>query len=114
MPKKGPTTLNARIALCILIILIVINLLWIVRSRQSGPLIAVVLYSIIVFLILKKKDFQAGAIAGVLGFGIHVFELLLSRTRWLEGMDLVLFYINIFLPIPLIGFSILAHRENKQ
>jgi hypothetical protein len=73
----------------------------------------VVFYSIIVFLFLKINDYRSGAVAGVIGFGIHIFELLSGRASWLEGMDILFLYLNIILPVPLIGFSILADRGNK-
>ena len=113
MARKDPMTLNARIASVILIILIVINALWVVSTRQSGPLIAFLFYSFIIYLFWRKRDFRSGAIAGVVGFGIHVYELLFPGISGLEGIYLVFFYLNIFLPIPLIFFSYMAYREDK-
>jgi hypothetical protein len=102
MARKDPMTLNARIASVILIILIVINALWVVSTRQSGPLIAFLFYSFIIYLFWRKRDFRSGAIAGVVGFGIHVYELLFP------GISL-----NTILPFPLIYFSFMAYRQDK-
>ena len=113
MARNDPMTLNARIASVVLIVLIVINTLWVVTTRQSGPLIALLFYSVILYLFWRKRDFRAGAIAGVVGFGIHVYELLVPGISGLEGIYLVYFYLNIILPFPLIYFSFMAYREDK-
>ena len=114
MAGKDPITLNARIASVILIILVVINALWVVSTRQSGPLTALLFYSVILYLFWRKRDFRSGAIAGVVGFGIHVYELLVPGISGLESIYLVFFYLNIFLPIPLIYFSYMAYREDNN
>jgi hypothetical protein len=113
MARKDPINLNARIASVILIFLVVINALWVVSTRQSGPLIALLFYSVIILLFWRKRDFRSGAIAGVVGFGIHVYELLFPGISGLEGIYLVFFYMNIILPLPLIFFSFMAYLENK-
>ena len=113
MAIKDPINLNARIASVILIVLVVINALWVVSTRQSGPLIALLFYSVIIFLFWRKRDFRSGAISGVVGFGIHVYELFFPGISGLEGIYLVFFYLNIILPLPLIYFSLMAYREDK-
>ena len=104
--RRYPYTLDQALTLGILIILIGVNVAWFVISKQSGSLVAMIFYSIIFFLCWLMLDFRAVIIAGLIGFGIHLFELV-------QVLDILLFCLNLVLPIPLAYFSYQAHRVSR-
>jgi len=99
------------ITIVILVILILSNAVWAVSSGYPGPFIAIIFYTLVTFLCWRKKHFQAGIIAGFLGFGIHLYELILRGIKELEGIYLAIFYINLIFPILLVYFS---HKANQN
>ena len=88
------------ITIIILFILMLSNAVWAVSSGYSGPFIAMIFYAFVMFLCWRKKHFQAGMIAGFLGFGI-------------QGIYLAIFYINLIFPILLVYFSYKANQNLK-
>ncbi len=50
-------------------------------------------------------------IAGFLGFGIHLYELIFREINELEGIYLANFYINLIFPILLVCFSYRANQN---
>ena len=108
--RRDPYTLNQAFTLGILIILIGVNATWFVISRQSGPFVALIFYSIIFFLCWRMLDFRAVFIAGLIGFGIHLLELVFLGISVFQVLDFLLFCLNLVLPIPLAYFSYQAYR----
>ena len=99
-----------RIVILILLILIITNSVWLLISEFSGPLIALIFYTIIIYLCIYKKHFQAGIIGGIIGFSIHIFELLFQHNANLSGIEFIFFLINLIFPVALVYYS---HRANK-
>jgi len=93
---------------------VVTNAVWVTISKYSGPLIALIFYAIIAFLCWKRRHFHAGIIGGIVGFGIHTYELIFQGLEELSGVILVLFFVNLILPILLIYFSYRVCHELKQ
>jgi hypothetical protein len=113
MKHKEKASLSAAISIAVLICLALINALWVIRSGYGGALIAFVFYLVIAFLCVWRRHFEAGIIAGVLGFCIHLFELFIQGSQELVGVDLLFFYANLILPIPLAITSYLETRKAK-
>ena len=111
--RRYPYTLDQALTLGILIILIGVNVAWFVISKQSGSLVAMIFYSIIFFLCWLMLDFRAVIIAGLIGFGIHLFELVFLGISAFQVLDILLFCLNLVLPIPLAYFSYQAHRVSR-
>ena len=101
------------ITIIILFILMLSNAVWTVSSGYAGPFIAMIFYALVAFLCWRKKHFQAGIIAGILGFGIHLYELIFRGIKELEGIYLAIFYINLIFPILLVYFSYKANQNLK-
>ena len=101
------------ITIIILIVLVFSNVVWAVSSGYPGPFIAMIFYAIVAFLCWRKKHFQAGMIAGFLGFAIHLYELILRGIKELEGIYLAIFYINLIFPVLLLYFSYQANQNLK-
>jgi apolipoprotein N-acyltransferase len=112
MRKKKNTA--AVVAIIILLVLALTNGVWLIVNWQGGALIALALYLFISLLFISKQHFQAGVIAGVMGFGIHLIELFGSGTSQLNGIERVFFYANLILPIPLIITSYLASPKGSD
>ena len=102
--------LNQALALATLIILVGVNAAWYVISKQSGSLVALIFYSIIFFLCWRMLDFRAVIIAGLIGFGVHLYELVFLDFSAFQLLDTLLLYLNLVLPIPLAYFGYRAYQ----
>jgi hypothetical protein len=111
--RKFPHKINQVIAQAILIILVGVNFAWYVITKQSGSLVALIFYSVIFFLFWRLLDFRAGITAGVIGFGVHLYELVSLGISAFQLLDTILFYLNLVLPIPLAYFSYRAYRASR-
>ena len=98
----------------ILVVLVIANAVWLATSEYSSPLIALIFYALIAFLCWRRSHFQAGIIGGIVGLGVHIYELLSQGIIELRGLELGLFFINLTFPIPLIYFSYRAYQEIKR
>ena len=112
----GRTALSnsERMAVLVLLALVATNALWALCARYSGPLIALVFYSVITYLCWQKRHLRAGVIAGVVGFGIHAYELVSRGMGELLGIESVLFFINLVAPLALLYFSVRVYQGRKK
>ena len=111
MKKKEKISTSGIITIALLLSLVSVNAVWLIIRGHGGALIALVFYSVVSFLCIRSRHFNAGVIAGIFGFGIHIYELFVKGTTELIGIDRVLFYANLILPIPLTFTSYLASRK---
>jgi hypothetical protein len=111
MKKKEKITTSGIITIALLLSLVGVNVVWLIIHGHGGALVALVFYSVVSLLCLRSRHFGAGVIAGVFGFGIHIYELFVKGTVELIGIDQVFFYVNLILPIPLTFTSYLAPRK---
>lgn len=107
--EKIPT--SGIITIAVLLTLVGVNVVWLIASGHGGALIALIFYSVVSFLCIRSRHFNAGVIAGIFGFGIHLYELFVKGTAELTGIDQMFFYANLILPIPLTFTSFLASRK---
>jgi hypothetical protein len=105
---------NQKVALLVILTLVIINAVWIIICKSLGPVIALISYAFIAFLFLRKNDFIAGVIIGIVGFIIHFYELIFQGIIELKGFEIAFFFINLVFPIPLIYFSYKAYKEFKH
>lgn len=108
--KKKIST-SGIITLTFLLSLIVINVIWLIIRVHGGVLMAIVFYAVVFFLCFRSRHFGAGVIAGIFGFGIHIYELLVKGTTELTGIEQVFFYANLIFPIPITLTSYLSSRK---
>lgn len=111
MDKRTP---SATAAILFLLSLTVSNAVWLILNWNGGAFIALVFYLVVSLICLIKRHYQAGVIAGTIGFGIHLYELFGMGTSQLTEIDQVFFYINLILPIPLAITSFLAARKESD
>jgi hypothetical protein len=114
MKEKETISPSGIISIAFLLSLVGVNAVWLIIRGHGGALIALVFYSVVSFLCLRSRHFGAGLIAGIFGFGIHIYELFVKGTTELIGIDQVFFYANLILPIPLIFTSYLASRKEPS
>ena len=114
MKKKDKISPSGIISIAFLFSLALGNSVWLILSWHGGALIALVFYSVITFLCFRNHHFQAGVIAGIIGFGIHLFELFALDPSELHEIDQIFFYTNLILPIPLVITSYLASRKESN
>jgi hypothetical protein len=111
MKKKEKISTSGIITIAFLLSLVGVNAVWLIIRGHEGVLIALVFYSVVSFFCLRSRHFGAGVIAGIFGFGIHIYELFVKGTTDLTGIDQVFFYANLILPIPITFTSYLASRK---
>lgn len=114
MKEMKDRTTSATLVAVLLISLAATNAVWLLVNWQRGPLIALAFYLVVTYLCLRKGDFQAGVIAGTLGFGVHLLELFGPGSNQLTGIEQFFFYINLILPVPLAITSYLALRKGSD
>jgi len=114
MKNKEKFSSSGIITIAFLLSLVGVNAVWLIMSGHGGTFIALVFYSVVSFLCIRNRHFGAGVIAGIFGFGIHLYELFVKGTAELIGIDQVFFYANLILPIPLTFTSYLASREEPK
>jgi hypothetical protein len=103
-----------RLCLSILLALVVINIVWVVASLHVGPVIGLTVYSVVAYLCWHRNHFQAGIIAGIVGLGVHIYEIAPSSLEGLTAIESGFLMANIVLPILLIYFSYRASRIVKK
>ena len=104
--------MSSNISITILLVLVITNAVYITITDYFGPIIALVLYGVIAFVFWRLKHFQAGIIAGILGFGFHIYELIVFGLADMRPLNLSLLLTNLLLPIPLVYFSYKAYRQD--
>jgi hypothetical protein len=104
---------NRTITLAILIMLVVMNAVWFAISLRSGASMAMILYAFIFFFCWRMANYRAGVIAGLLGFGVHLYELLFDPPVDFLLLDSISFCLNLFLPLALVVFSYRAYRSQR-
>ena len=114
MNSKVSLPFIKKIGIGILVVLAGTNAIWIVTSRHSGTLVALIFYVFITLLVWRKDDFRAGIISGIFGSGIHLYELIFQGLGKLEGIEVGFFFVNLILPLPLIYFSYRAYLELRK
>ena len=103
--------MNKYITIAVLLILVTANAIYVGISDYFGPIIALILYGVVGFIVWRFNHFQAGIIAGALGLVIHIYELVPVGLADMGLLNQFLFMINLILPIPLIYFS---YKSGKQ
>jgi hypothetical protein len=113
MEKSSSKFSSRTLTLTLLITLALMNAVWSFLSSWGGATLASTLYAIVA-LRWYLKDYISAAIAGVLGFGIHLYLLLVHPLEDLRVYESVFFYLNILLPIPIASLGFLAYRDTKK
>ena len=100
------------VLIAVLLMLSACNGVWLLTSGHAVPLIAVIAYAVVAFLVLRRNDFRAGFIIGIVGFAVHLLEVVIQGTVRLASLELVWLFANIALPLVIAGMSwILIQRS---
>ena len=111
--KNSKYSFNHRIVIGILTILVVTNAAWVIICKSYAPLIALIFYLFVIFLLWRKNDIFSGIIVGSIGFAIHLYELLFHGITDLHLLESVFFFVNLILPLPVIIICYKIYRKNK-
>ena len=101
-------------ALIILLILIIINTFWFTNSIQIGPLIGMVFYGAILFLVWRNDNFSSAMIAGIVGFTVHIIELFFLDLATMDWIIILFFLLNLILPLILVSLALKTYRFVKE
>ena len=102
--------MEKKLCFSILLALVVINSAWVIESLHSGPVIGLIVYGVVAYLCWHRNHFQAGIIAGIIGLGIHIYEIISMGMEGLRVFERGFLGANLILPILLIYFS---HRASR-
>jgi hypothetical protein len=72
------------------------------------------MYGVVAYLCWHRNHFKAGIIAGIIGLGIHIYEIVSMGLEGLRVFECGFLIANLILPIPLIYFSYRASRIAKK
>jgi len=111
--QRETAVLYRNVVLGVLVILVSLNTAWFLVSKHSGSLWGFILYLIILFLCWRQNEFRAGIAAGLLGFGVHLYELVNADVEDLIFIDLLFSLLNLVLPILLVYSSYQAYKTSK-
>ena len=102
--------MEKKLCFSILLALVVINSAWVIESLHSGPVIGLITYGVLAYLCWHGNHFKAGIIAGIIGLGIHIYEIISMGMEGLIAFECGLLIANLILPILLIYFSYRANQ----
>jgi len=112
--KNSKYSFNHRIVIGILTILVVTNAAWVIICKSYAPLIALIFYLFVIFLLWRKNDIFSGIIVGSIGFAIHLYELIFHGITDLRVLESIFFFINLILPLPLVILCFNIYKKTKQ
>jgi hypothetical protein len=113
MMQKDKASLIRYVVLGVLGTLVLINIVWFFISKHPGSFWGFFTYLFILFLCIRQNDFRAGVVVGILGFGLHIYELAVTDIESLPLFDSLFFCSNLILPILLIYSSYRAYKLSK-
>ena len=102
--------MEKKLCCSILLALVVVNSAWVIVSLHSGSIIGLTVYGVVAYLCWYRNHFQAGIIAGIIGLGIHIYEIISWGMKGLRVFECGLLIANLILPVVLIYFSYRANR----
>jgi len=91
-------SINEKIALVVLLLLALINLIFLIVSKHSGPIAGFIVATAVAVHWWRKRDSLLIIIIAIIWIFIHIYELVVMGA----GSQPVLFYLNLFLPILLL------------
>ena len=106
--------MEKKLCFSILLALVVVNSAWVIVSFHSGSVIGLTVYGVVAYLCWHRNHFQAGIIAGIIGLGIHIYEIISRGMERLRVFECGLLIANIILPILLIYFCYRANQIVKK
>ena len=102
--------MEKKLCFSILLALVAFNSAWAIESLHSGPVIGLIVYGVASYLYWYRNHLRAGIIAGIIGLGIHTYEIISMGMEELREFERGCLIANLILPILLIYFSYRANR----
>ena len=82
---KGKNMPKKHVVVGSLAALAVVDVAWALSSGRTGPLVAAVGFAIVAVLVGQRNEYRASLAVGIVGVGIHAFELVLQGVRGLAS-----------------------------
>lgn len=111
--RNSKYSLGYRIVIGILTALVLTNTAWVIIFKSYAPLVALIFYLVVIFLLWCKNDVFSGIIVGSIAIVIHLYELIFRGLTGLELLESVFFFINLMLPVPLVILCIKINKNSK-
>lgn len=105
---------SSRLVVVVLAVLLAVNTLWLVFSSSGDPVTFAALYGFAWLLGARQRRYVPVLVMGVLGFGLHVYEIVAGRTDAFSFHDDVFLYSNLLLPVILVVVTVKAMREDPE
>ena len=102
--------INTKIIVIVLTLLALINVIFLVIARYSGPLFgfAFAIFATVHWLRTKSTGFII--VVAVIWLGIHIYELIVLGASSYP----LLFYLNLLLPLPLLYCGVRLHLKTRK
>lgn len=98
-----------KIALAVLMLLALSNLIFLILTLQSGPIIGFIAATAVAIHWWKRRDSMILIIMAIIWILFHIYELVMMGTSSLP----VLFYLNLLLPFLLL-YCGLKEKKHKH
>jgi hypothetical protein len=102
-------SLNEKIVLVVLLLLALINLIFLIVSPYSGPIVGFIVAVAVAIHWWRKRDSLLIIIIAIMWILIHIYELVVKGP----GSQPLLFYLNLFLPFLLFYCSLKEKRRKS-
>jgi hypothetical protein len=103
-------SLNEKIVLVVLLLLALINLIFLIVSPYSGPIVGFIVAAAVAIHWWRKRDSMLIIIMAIIWISIHIYEFVVMGA----GSQPVLFYLNLLLPILLLYCGLKEKRIKKS
>ena len=103
-----------RAVVVIMLILAGGNGVWASVTHRTAPWPATDAYAVVAFTVLRRKDYRAGLIVGILGFAIHTVELAGKGKADLGPIESAWLVANTILPLVLVFMSYTIVRRARR
>lgn len=102
--------INEKIVLVVLLLLALINLIFLIVSTHSGPIVGFFVAAVVAIHWWRKRDSMLIIIIAIIWIFIHIYELVVMGA----GSQPVLFYLNLLLPTLLLYCGLKEKRKESS
>jgi len=103
-------SINEKIALAVLMLLALINLIFLIVSSHSGPIVGFIVATAVTIHWWRKRDSMLIMAVAIIWILIHIYELVMIGASSLP----VIFYLNLFLPTLLFYCGLKEKRQKSD
>jgi len=102
--------INEKIALAVLLLLALSNLIFLIISSHSGPIVGFIVAAVAAIHWWRKRDSILIIVVAIIWIFIHIYELVVKGA----SSQPVLFYMNLLLPTLLLYCGVKEKRKESS